>query len=110
MRDLACPICRREIPAGGACPEHGAPPLGPRQTTLAEGAGVGEYILEAKIGEGGMGEVWRAHHPIIGKRAAIKVLCPDLIASRNSVARFIQEARAVNAIQHKNIVDIFGFG
>lgn len=77
---------------------------------LTAGTMVGEYQIEMPIGEGGMGVVYGAVHPLIGKRAAIKVLHPSLSVDRESVARFIQEAQAVNKIGHANIVDIFAFG
>ncbi len=77
---------------------------------LTPGTIVGEFSIEAQIGQGGFGAVYRAKHPLIGKRAAIKVLSDDVGASANAVARFVQEARAVNEIQHPNIVDIFSFG
>jgi serine/threonine protein kinase len=77
---------------------------------LAPGLIIGEYQLDEKIGEGGMGEVWRATQPMIGKRVAVKILSPELAAQKKSVARFIQEARAVNEIHHQNLVDIFSFG
>src|SRR5262245_48325135 len=56
-----------------------------------------------------MGRVYAAIHPVIGKRAAVKVLRPELSKNREAVERFIQEARAVNQIGHPNIVDIFAF-
>ena len=77
---------------------------------LARGAPVGEYVVESRIGAGGMGQVYAVVHPVIGKRAAVKVLHPELSRDRDAVARFVQEARAVNQIGHPNIVDIFGFG
>ncbi len=77
---------------------------------LEAGTMVGEFVVEAEIGRGAYGTVYRVHHPLIGKRAAVKVLAADLGASRNAIARFIQEARAANEIQHPNIVDIFSFG
>ena len=57
-----------------------------------------------------MGVVYSATHPVIGKRAAIKILRPDVSRSPIAVARFIQEARAVNQIGHPNIIDIFAYG
>src|SRR5690242_17240911 len=57
-----------------------------------------------------MGVVYAATHPVIGKRAAIKVLRPELSRDERAVDRFIGEARAVNQIGHPNIVDIFTFG
>jgi serine/threonine protein kinase len=80
------------------------------ETELASGLVVGEYSLEEKIGEGGMGEVWRAVHPTIGKQVAVKILSPELAAQKKAVSRFIQEARSVNEIHHPNLVDIFSFG
>jgi eukaryotic-like serine/threonine-protein kinase len=77
---------------------------------LATGMLVGEYQLGEPIGEGGMGRVYAATHPVIAKRAAIKVLHTELSANAEAVERFIQEARSVNQIGHPNIVDIFSFG
>ena len=77
---------------------------------LAPGTLVGEYRIEAKIGEGGMGAVYAAVHPLIGKKAAIKVIAAELGADPVVVQRFVQEARTVNQIGHPNIVDVFAFG
>jgi serine/threonine protein kinase len=77
---------------------------------IAPGTAIGEYIVEAKIGEGGMGSVYSVTHPLIGKHAAIKVMAPHLCNDAIAVERFILEARAVNQIGHPNIVDVFAFG
>ena len=77
---------------------------------LTTGMMVGEYQLEGLLGEGGMGRVYAATHPVIAKRAAIKILHPELSMNREAVERFVQEARSVNQIGHPNIVDIFAFG
>jgi eukaryotic-like serine/threonine-protein kinase len=77
---------------------------------LMPGTMVGEYRIEGKLGEGGMGQVFAAIHPVIGKRAAIKVIKLELCANAEAVERFVQEARAVNQIGHANIVDVFAFG
>lgn len=81
-----------------------------RTLDLAPGTRVGEYVVEQKIGEGGMGAVFAATHPIIGKKAAIKVISPTLCADPSAVQRFVQEAKSVNRIGHIHIVDIFSFG
>lgn len=83
---------------------------GASEDRLPAGAVVGEYIVEDVLGEGGFGTVYRATHPIIGKTAAIKVLKRDMSARGEMVSRFIAEARAVNQIRHRNIIDIFAFG
>ena len=77
---------------------------------LSPGQDVGGYVVEKRIGEGGMGVVYGANHPKIGKRAAIKVLSKALCTVPVAVDRFVQEARSVNQIRHPNIVDIFAFG
>src|SRR6185503_18557062 len=77
---------------------------------LAPGHPVGEYRIETKLGEGGFGSVYRAVHPLIGKAAAIKVLNRQYSSNPAMVGRFIAEARAVNQIRNRNIIDIFSFG
>jgi serine/threonine-protein kinase len=71
---------------------------------------VGEYQISDRIAEGGMGTVYSAVHPIIGKKVAIKVLSGKLAKSSNAIRRFVLEARAVNDIRHPGLVDIFSFG
>jgi serine/threonine-protein kinase len=89
-----------------------APALGYAQSEedLPIGSLAGEYRIEKKIGEGGMGAVYGARHPLIGKRAAIKIIRRELSSSREAVDRFVLEAQSVNQIGHPNIVDVFGFG
>src|SRR5262245_33351607 len=77
---------------------------------LEAGTAVGEYVVERFIGAGAMGEVYGGRHPVINKRVAIKVLRSELAASQEAADRFIREARAVNQIDHENVVDIFAFG
>lgn len=71
---------------------------------------VGEYRVLRLLGEGGMGQVFEAVHPVIGKHVAVKVLRLELAQDERLVRRFIEEARAVTAIKHHSIVDVFGFG
>jgi len=74
------------------------------------GTTVGDYIVQSKIGEGGMATVYLALHPLIGKKVAVKVMAPKLSVDTSAVDRFVQEARSVNQIGHPNIVDVFSFG
>lgn len=74
------------------------------------GAKVGDYVVEARLGSGGMGVVYRGTHPVIGKAVAIKVLQREISRDPDHVRRLVSEARSVNAIRHRGIVDIFGFG
>ena len=71
---------------------------------------LGDWRVEQKIGEGGMGIVYAAVHGEIGKRAALKVIRHDACSDASSAERFVQEARLVNQIGHPNIVDIFHIG
>jgi hypothetical protein len=71
---------------------------------------IGNYVLGKMLGEGGMGQVYLAEHPLIGHRVAAKVLHPECAADPENVRRFFQEAKAVNDIRHENIVDIIDYG
>src|SRR5215510_15072963 len=71
---------------------------------------VGNYRILSLLGEGGMGVVYLAQHPGIGRKAAIKVLHPDLARNADLVTRFFNEARAANAIKHPGIVEVYDFG
>jgi len=88
----------------------GSPAEGSDDDDIHPGLMIGEYRVEGKLGQGGMGAVYSAVHPVIAKKAAIKILHPQLSVNREAVERFVQEARAVNQIGHPNIVDIFAFG
>ncbi len=70
---------------------------------------LGNYRLERVIGEGAMGVVFVARHARLDKQVAIKILKPQHGTDASLVQRFFQEARAVNAINHENIVEIFDF-
>jgi serine/threonine-protein kinase len=100
------------VAAAGALSSAGFEPTQALAVTeeLPIGTLAGEYQIEKKLGQGGMGAVYGARHPVIGKRAAIKVITRELSASAEAVERFVREAQAVNQIGHPNIVDVFGFG
>jgi eukaryotic-like serine/threonine-protein kinase len=70
----------------------------------------GEYRLGRKLGEGGFGTVYEAVHPLLKRRAAVKVLHRIAGSDSDSVLRFVAEARAVNQIKNRHIIDIFSFG
>ncbi len=66
----------------------------------------GRYKIIDMIGEGGMGQVYRAEHIKIGKFFAIKVLRSEIVTNEEAVARFEREARSASSIGHKNIIEI----
>jgi len=71
---------------------------------------VGKYKILEKIGEGGMGSVYRAEHTVLGSPAAVKVLLPMWTQDAVVVDRFFHEAKAASAIRHVGIVEVFDYG
>jgi eukaryotic-like serine/threonine-protein kinase len=71
---------------------------------------IGSYTIVERIGAGGMGVVYAAEHALLGRRAAIKVLLPDLSRRPEVVDRFFNEARALTAIGDPGVVQVFDFG
>jgi serine/threonine-protein kinase len=74
------------------------------------GTKVGNYKLVRQLGAGGMGVVYAAEHELMGKKAAVKLLLPELSANQEIVNRFFNEAKAATKIQHPGIVDVYDFG
>ena len=124
-----CPVCLESYAvAEGFCPMDGAPLLDPERPAwhgTGEISGALEpsepdsltglvldqrYRLEAHIGSGGMGVVYRATHVHIDKPFAIKVLRPEHADAIDLVKRFLLEARSASRIKHPNVVDISDFG
>ncbi len=104
-----CPICYNLFGSDTTtCPQDGTPTENHVQVML--GKSLGPYRVRSVLGEGGMGVVYAGEHPGIGRRVALKVLRPELSLRDDLVDRFIQEARAVNTIGHRNIVNIYDFG
>jgi len=75
--------------------------------TLASGARLGPYEIRGAVGSGGMGEVYRAHDPRLGRDVALKILPESMATDVEGLARFTREARAVAALNHPHIVTIF---
>jgi len=80
---------------------------------LGEGIPLGHYRLVERIGEGGMGEVWRAHHQLLARPAAIKLIRDDALEGAETgttVERFRREAKATAKLNSPNTVRLFDFG
>jgi serine/threonine protein kinase len=77
---------------------------------LEAGTRIGEYEVEAKVGEGATGSVYRAKHLGSDKHVALKVMSRKLFDEPDAVKRFVAEARALAATDHPSIVDVYGFG
>ena len=78
--------------------------------SLAPGTKLGPYEILSAIGAGGMGEVYRARDTRLGRDVALKVLPTSFSRDPDRLRRFEQEARAVAALNHPNIIGIYDIG
>ena len=78
--------------------------------SLTAGSRLGPYAVIAKLGEGGMGEVYRARDTRLDRDVALKILPRAFTAEPDRRARFEREAKAVAALSHPNILAIFDVG
>jgi serine/threonine protein kinase/Tol biopolymer transport system component len=76
--------------------------------SLAPGSRLGHYEVVAKLGEGGMGEVWHATDTRLGRQVALKLLPEDFVVDPERHARFEREARVLASLSHPNIAVLFG--
>ena len=78
--------------------------------TLTAGTKLGAYESVAPLGAGGMGEVYRARDPRLGRDVAVKILPPAFAESEERLRRFEQEARAAGVLSHPNLLTVFDVG
>ena len=78
--------------------------------TIIAGSRLGPYEILSPLGAGGMGEVWRARDPRLGREIAIKVLPASFSADADRLRRFEQEARAAGILNHPNITAVYDIG
>jgi serine/threonine protein kinase len=74
------------------------------------GEAIGNYLVTAKLGEGGMGAVYLAVHRVIGRKVAVKVLRPGGSADAELLHRFFLEARSTASLRHPALIEVFDFG
>ncbi len=136
MGDLLCPKCHRPHTLGGTCAGFGdhRPEPAPVEVALAptengedvrhevravsdedsgefEGTVLGgKYVLEGRVGSGGMGEVFSARHRELGRRVAVKRMNILIAGRAEAQQRFLLEARTSAVIEHPNIVQVFDVG
>jgi serine/threonine protein kinase/formylglycine-generating enzyme required for sulfatase activity len=104
-----CPACLRCYDdAISQCPDDGRPTFNSLPGDLALD---GRYLVERRLGEGGMGVVYKAQHKFLKITRAVKVIKPELVGNDPSFAtRFQQEAIAAAAIGHPNIISVSDYG
>src|SRR3984893_4348837 len=104
-----CPTCRNCFPDDVKnCPDDGGETS---PSIIGEPILDGRYELEKRLGQGGMGVVYKARHIFLKTAHAIKIILPDLVGNDpNLVTRFRQEALAAAAIRHPNIIAVTDFG
>ncbi|HWA76338.1 MAG TPA: protein kinase [Polyangiaceae bacterium] len=111
-----CPSCGQHFsPDGRFCPFDGEPLVlatdwDPKNDALLDRVIDDRYHVEAVIGEGGMGRVYRVRHVLLGKPLALKALRADLASDSEIAQRFIHEARTAASVSHPGLVQISDFG
>ncbi|HVF29573.1 MAG TPA: bifunctional serine/threonine-protein kinase/formylglycine-generating enzyme family protein, partial [Pyrinomonadaceae bacterium] len=104
-----CQLCKNCYTDDVAtCPSDGMPTI---HTIAGEPVLEGKYHLECRLGQGGMGVVYKARHAYLKTQLAIKIILPDLVGNDPQlVTRFRQEALAAAAIRHQNVVAVTDYG
>lgn len=112
-----CPKCKQPVEGlPNFCPHcgddlRGLTPLSDTLSGVAEGRLIdGRYRLREKLGEGGMGAVYKVEHVRMGKVCALKLLRPEVATDKKLKSRFHQEARVVSKLSSANTIQVFDFG
>ena len=109
-RGARCPNCGDVVPAGSLRCDRDGWLYSDVLDTFSGATLAGRYRVIARLGRGGMSSVYLARHLMIDRLAAVKVLRADLSRDPVHRDRFLREARAVNRIQHENVIDISDYG
>ena len=112
MRETyVCPDCEQSIEWDDSiceefvkCPHCGGKFRAPNAPMFTKGTVIGDYVIEKRLGIGGMGEVYLAEQRSMLRKVALKVLQPDLIEDKSYLERFYREVRLLAQIEHPNIV------
>src|SRR5438067_5029954 len=80
------------------------------QNIQLDGSEVGKYRVVSLLGRGGMGEVYDAIDPLLGRHVALKILPANAVSDPKRLSRFIQEARAASSLNHPHLVSIYEIG
>jgi hypothetical protein len=88
----------------------GTPPDRAQGPLPALGARFGRYRVLAELGRGGMGVVCKAHDTLLDREVALKMVRPDVAANPTTADRFLREARALAAVRHDHVIEVYDFG
>src|SRR4029077_17370639 len=77
---------------------------------VSEAMQLGQYTLDRKIGEGGMGTVYRARHALLRRPTAIKILLPEKAGGAATLDRFEREVQHMSQLTHPNTVAVYDYG
>ncbi len=110
--ELYCPSCETMFPDGRLCPNDGARLV---KLSLAPDPIIGReldgrFTVLEKLGEGGMGAVYRAHQHSVDREVAIKVVHVNLVSDPETIKRFLREAKLTSKLNHPNAVGVLDFG
>ncbi|MBT8494801.1 MAG: serine/threonine protein kinase [Deltaproteobacteria bacterium] len=109
--DLTCPACGAEVlEIDVRCDECGASLASTGAMRMIGGVVLDQYEITDVLGQGGMSIVYKGHHRLTNQEVALKVLPPELAAHHQVKSRFLEEAKALAALDHPNIVHLYNFG
>jgi WD40 repeat protein len=99
-KKLTDPVLNRKI----------VPSTGGASTAAEPSNQLGRYVLESLLGQGGFGQVWRAHDPLLRRSVAVKIARPDRLGGRDQKRAILDEARKVARLEHPGIVPVHDVG
>ena len=112
-----CPSCRTAYIGEDKlfCPKDGTrlmdpTPRSPVEDPLVGRVIAGRFVLERRLGKGGMGVVYLANHNVLKRMFAVKLLRREFVSNERALARFFREARVASSVDHPNIVSIYDYG
>src|SRR5262249_28283248 len=112
-----CPSCRTVYTGEDKlfCPKDGTrlmepAPRAPVDDPLVGRVIAGRFVIERRLGKGGMGVVYLANHNVLKRMFAVKLLRREFVSNERALARFFREARIASSVDHPNIVSIYDYG
>lgn len=106
-----CPTCEKTFTVGEACPNDGTRLLRLKVADPLVGRVLdNRYTILEKLGQGGMGAVYRGNQHSVGREVAIKLVTPQLITDSDVIKRFSREAKLASKLSHPNAVGVLDFG